>query len=43
MSVTEELNLLSFLSSNNTEVGSTSIERLNVKDMEKVMVKNVVL
>lgn len=40
MSVTEELNLLSFLSTNNTKVESTSIKRSNVKAMGKAKMKN---
>lgn len=43
MSVTEELNPLSFLSTNNSEAESTRIKRLNVKDMGQAMVKGLVL
>lgn len=41
--LTEELNLLSFLSTNNSGVESTGIKRLNIKDVGKVMMKNLVL
>ena len=42
LSVTEELTLLSFVSTSKSEVESTSIKRLNVKDMGKARMKNLV-
>lgn len=43
MSVREELNLLPFLSTNNSEAESTRIKRLNVKDMGQALMKTLAL